>query len=224
MVAVIASLLSASALAADLQVQYPTAAFSGRSSFTVAVPQFDPSLGTLTSVQIALTMQLTPIITLTTFGALPVDFTNAYNDTGATGFSPYGNPISHAPVTWSAYSQTGSADFSYGIASGVLTATYPTFTEFDGPAVSADSTTDVPAADFASFEGLGVFDQVYASDATFNIGATGSVFVGGDAQFDGAAVVTYTYSPAPEPATLALLTLGGLTLLRGRRRVPGHRA
>jgi len=74
------------------------------------------------------------------------------------------------------------------------------------------------AGDLAKFIGLG--DVVYDGVATayVTMGLTGGNSASKSVSLVGASVsVEYTYTPVPEPATVGLLSLGGLLVVRRRR-------
>jgi len=82
------------------------------------------------------------------------------------------------------------------------------------------------AVDFGLYEGVGNSNyQLAYGNGTYSGSSTapgGTVFFGGDANSSGTASVVYTFSPAPEPASMALLGSGLLAVsglqLRRRRR------
>jgi len=202
-VAVVASTAGIVGTASATTIQFTSAAFSGRSSFSPSLTQFDPSLGTLTGIEIDLTMQLTPIVSVFNASGGPLAFTDSFT-----------NSI----VSWSAFTQTASDNYSYDLSTGGIA--NPGLNEFDGPSVAESSSTIVPGGSFASFEGVGSTSVTYNVSGGINDGGSPGtpLFHGGDRQFDGTATVTYTFtSSAPEPASLTLAGIGMVALLRRRR-------
>ena len=98
---------------------------------------------------------------------------------------------------------------------------------FVGSASAPADLTSASGLDFAAYEGVG--DLIFfgtggpgLSSGTgpfFNVVSGLGGYVGGGADLDGTASVTYTFTAAPEPTTVALLGLCGLVAVFHKRRV-----
>lgn len=198
-----------------------TPSSSGGSGITFSLPSFDPSLGTLNSVELT----LTPVL-----GAFGND---AFNLSGSSLTVPGpGLPYPTEAIggTGSLNNSTLGISATYLTTSGALTS--PTFTAVpgitDGPGLPynwtiASSSAGVTAAGYSALGGslafVGVNPQFTSTggDGTYYIGGYGNV--GGDLEVD----FNYTAAPAvPEPTTiisgmLMLLPFGASTLRIIRR-------
>ncbi len=164
--------------------------------------QFNPGMGTLTSVEIQLQEGLSTQITVTndspdassgtvnTHVAITVQDVGGHLVTPDNLYSPsYGYSLSSSASTTSGtLTQTGSSD-----------------TVYFSPAVLLE------------FTGAGTYSLNASTFTETLLANTGGNTAAGqvtDAQLTGTVIYNYT----PEPATLALLVLGGLGVLRRRRR------
>jgi hypothetical protein len=177
-------------------------------SDSFALPLFNPSLGTLTSVQLTLTSTLSPVAQVFHItSTLSDSFSNATTLETINFTGPDGTVV---PVSASSGSFNGT-----GLGSGV--SSYP------GPvATGVTNTVSVPSANYPSYEGVGNATFTFASAPFLSSGSSSPeavFFFGGAGSADGDATVTYTYTPTPEPASLGLLTAAGLLAVRRRRRV-----
>jgi len=182
---------------------------------TTTLEQFNSALGTLTGVQVTLDFTATPYATVFTFGP-PQTFTSS--DWASTTYptSPP-NPwtISLGSDSWSLTQPTVTTGTIYG--TGQTVPTYPgVLTLLGGTSASADLTA-ASGLDFASYTGSGVLVFGTSGTGTYTGSGTG-LFFGGGADLSGTASVTYTYAPVPEPASLGLAGLGGLSLMLFRRQ------
>lgn len=205
----IGAFCAASASASVLQYIESVPAAAGNNPLVVQVPQFDPSLGSLNSISVALSLEITPIAEVFNIGSSAETFTTAFTDTTAGGAGP---------VTWTdPYGQFGDANYSYTVPGGSAS---PGANDFPGPSVAGSSTTTVPIADFPDYTGVGTYTLDYTVSGLINSGGSpgGDLFYGGDRSLDGSATITYNYTAVPEPASMALIMIGSTGLLARRRR------
>jgi hypothetical protein len=80
--------------------------------------------------------------------------------------------------------------------------------------------SDVWNAGNTGFLGTGTFDLSYSITQWFNYNGTGGIeYAFSPASVNGDITVSYTYAdPIPEPATISLLTIGALALLKRKRK------
>jgi hypothetical protein len=212
----VASLALASAAQAAT-ITYTSAPFtSSGATFTPAVQQFDPSLGTLTGASITLHMNLTPKVSLFNISGSPASYSYAFSNTVLSGATP---------VTWTDPYGSSALD-NYNLVFGVLGG--PTIgvapvgpSSIPGSPIPETSSSTVPGVNLPTYIGLGTVGVTYNVTGSTNSGGQGvsGLFFGGDRSFAGTADVTYTYTAAPEPASLAIIGLAGMALLARRRRV-----
>jgi PEP-CTERM motif len=206
----VAGLLSAGAARADM-VTYtttiPLQTAPAPFSYGFTESQFNPALGTLTGVSIALDSTITPGVNVFGVGTLP----NPYTAAMATDMVVLTAPTADGNITQSA---------STGSYSGTITANYPTITTyFASSPTTANNTATVLAANFPTYVGLGLLNFTFASGVSSDSISGTNVFVGGAETASATATVTYTYTPAaPEPGSLGLLAIGGIGFLINRRK------
>ncbi|MCC6423732.1 MAG: choice-of-anchor E domain-containing protein [Phycisphaerales bacterium] len=94
----------------------------------------------------------------------------------------------------------------------------PDFYNF-GNVSGNDTDSDTILSGFGSFIGLGTIDVSVDANGGFNIsGVSNSTLQVSNFNASGTVKVIYDYTQVPEPTALSLLSLGGLGLLRRRRR------
>jgi hypothetical protein len=171
-----------------------TAPFTSVLSFD----QFNTSLGTLDSIQIALNGSETATLDVINSTGSSAAFTDAYASTPFTATAPDG--------------VTTSLTATYGPFSGTAASfnnSYP------GLTASQSGSVGVPSADFGSYEGLGL--GTYNLTVTVDTGiyhgsAAFGVFFGGSATASGSVAVTYDYTPTPSvpDSGASIWLLGGV--------------
>jgi hypothetical protein len=173
---------------------------------TLAFPQFDPSAGILESVEIDLSGSMSTTLTVTN-NAAGASSGRAYTHLELTVQDVGGNL--NAPI------DVDGPSFHYNLASqdtvtsGLLTASFGSSNTYLAPAVLAE------------FTGGGSVDLsagTYTETALYNTGGNTYAKQVTDADLTGDVTCTYTYYQVPDPASLTVLGLGGLALLRRRGR------
>ncbi|MHB1158015.1 MAG: choice-of-anchor E domain-containing protein [Phycisphaerales bacterium] len=179
---------------------------------SVQLDKFDSNLGTLTAVTLSYTQ--TGIGTFTFVASVnPGDTATAtlgsnvqfsFNG-GDKNFNSIGSSGPHGPLNVGDSVDVGGPNFG-------------------DPAAITDADSG-SANNFALYQvpGGGLFNVDITSTGgwTFIVEGSGSastVTVQFDSSVDGTVAVDYTYTPIPEPASLGLLSLGGLALIRRRAR------
>ena len=173
---------------------------------TLSFQQFDPSLGTLNLVTIDLNASLSTIITITNasgsssngFGITQVELT----------VDDAGNNLNNPAITLT------SPTFSYSLGAGGSTTSL---------ALTQNGTSHdvyINPLVIAEFTGTGTF-ALNASTFTQTLLANtgGNTFASQVTDADLGGSVTYDYSPVPEPATIAMLSLGFVGMFRRRRKL-----
>lgn len=183
-------------------------------SDTVTIPQFDPALGTLDSIEFKLTGVVEGLAFYESLEPEPkaVEMTlSAHLSLMRPDLSLIVDVSPSNTVMELAAGYDGTEDFDGPSGS--------TFVMFSAPTM-ATTVSPPPASDLTLFTGVGTVDlPVTAFASSFGSGPGNWVF--GFITSAGADVmVTYTYTPIPEPATLLVVAAGliGLRTRRGPRR------
>lgn len=192
-------------------VSYFAAVPTTRTNFTtpLTLPGFDPTLGTLTGVQLTLTATVLGDASFESLDASPaavnVNLSSSVTATAPNALSVTTIPLANTNVTVAGYD--GTLDF--GGASG------RTFGDLTNTATNSNATTSglasyigaatipvtVTAIGSSTASGPGNLASLFRTDANARVG------------------VTYTYTAAvPEPTTMAGLAVASVALLRRRRR------
>ena len=197
-------------------------------SFTqlVNLAQFDPSLGTLTGINVQIQGSSVSSATVTnTTGARSTTFTSSADLFLVDATLPalvYGEALP-AVIATSVSAPGGATNFSL-TAQKTSNTTYVPFsgTVFQG---TADNGSPTPLISTTPFIGTGIYLLNFDGDDTSSCGPVGSGCTINSKTGGGTVTVTYVYNPssvvvAPEPATFALCGLfaAGLPLLARRIR------
>jgi hypothetical protein len=188
----------------------------GQDSFAA----FDPSLGTLLSVQVQLSGQIVPLILSDATGVQePLFITQSFTGFAGKGFS-----------TTSAATIPGSIVSTAPGAPAIVIAPYQDAFTFDAvteaAGFAADSYGSILTAQLADFIAGGPSgDQIleFPTYQAFALGATGAILPSISTFLQGGGTVTYAYelatpgAPVPEPAIWTVL-LAGFALVGARMR------
>ncbi len=182
--------------------------------------QFDESLGDLTSIQIILSLQSSGgQLILDNDSEEPASGTFEFGATGSITSGDVGlvnSSFIAIPGTVGAYhSEAFSLSGNLDDGPGDYDPTSPDGLQYDG-GTETDSKSDlVGSAAWDGYTGTGTYDIDYAVSQHQNYGSIGGIeYAVSPVTASGYVEVVYTYDPIPEPATITLLTLGALTLLK----------
>ncbi len=201
-----------------------TETFTGDNTLTF--DQFNTSLGTLTSIEIVFDLSIDNGWLIADNDG--VDQANVIIELGAvaaissTDVSLIDGSLQ--PVVGSLVASTAAAvslAADNGDGPGNVDASAPDGTTLYGGPDSDSDSGFISALAFAGYIGTGTFDIVVAVTELIDLGGLGDIegsFSAVDILNPSSSVrVNYTYTPIPEPTTMALLGLGSVILSRKRR-------
>lgn len=171
--------------------------------FDVTLPQFDPSIGTLTGVKLnATTLSESATLNLINSSGSPITASIGGNEGLALYTFPNFNGFT---------SEGGGPPTNFNLpANDTLSVPFGTF---------AVNLTDAVPSDFTPYIGAGTISGSVAASRSFDsVFATGGPFdLSANASGSATALFSVTYEYVPEPSSLALFAAGGVMLLRRRR-------
>ncbi len=214
-------MITPSAMAALI---FETETFTGDSTLTF--DQFDSSLGTLTSIEIIFDLSIDNGWLIADNDG--VDQANVTIELGAEAAISSTDvsliDASLLSVVGMLSASTAAAvtlDPNEGDGPGDVDASAPDGTTLNGGPDSDSDSGFITALVFGGYTGTGTFDIVVAVTELIDLGGLGDIegsFSPVDILSLGSSVtVNYTYTPVPEPTTMALLGLGSVVLRRKRK-------
>jgi hypothetical protein len=181
-------------------------------TFNFAANQFNPALGTLQSITVTETSNVTGFVNVVNINTVDEAFSKATASVPVSLNGPAGLSIG---VTATTPAQSGTV--------AANTISPPLALPGQTIAVSA-STTLTSTGALAPYIGTGVNNLSFtfgAGTGTYAGSAPFGVFFGGSASADATITVTYTFAAVPEPSSVALMGIGGvlgLVAVRKARR------
>jgi hypothetical protein len=183
-------------------------------SDTFLFNQFNPSLGTLTDVEITVTSNIVADVLVLNSLTTAQGFTNAMASVPVSVTGPAGLSAS-VTATTPGQSSPPLPMVAAGATDALL-----------GSAVvaTASTTLNSPPTDLSAYVGTGLNDVAIffaATGGTYTITAANGVFVSGSATADATVTLTYSYTSAiPEPSSVILAGIGmvGVAVFSRRRR------
>ncbi|MGA2241613.1 MAG: choice-of-anchor E domain-containing protein [Verrucomicrobiota bacterium] len=180
-----------------------------------AFTQFNPSLGTLTSVLLSFDGGYSTTLTVTNLNAPPS------SGTANTHIIFYVNDAGLNFASGGKIFDMMSSDFSYSLGTGDSTTSGLMSDQSDGnnyDPYSHSYTSSIVLSEFTGTGDILLDAHTWTRSVLSNGGGNSSASQVTDAFLDGSVTYTYTPAPVPEPSNLLLFGLGGLALL-GYRRV-----
>ncbi len=165
-------------------------------------PQFNPSLGTLTEVDLTLSGGLSTTLTITNNSDSP---STGNADTLVKVFAQdVGNNLASPAVDLFSPSYNYSLPGGDSIGSGLLTNTGGAYDAYTNPTILGE---------FTGYSTLSLTASTFTETQLSNTGGNTDASQVTDASFTGTVTYQYTPTPTPEPSTLALLGVGSVGLL-----------
>ena len=209
-IAIVLSITSLTANALTVTYNGSVSPSAVGSAVTTDLPMFDAGLGTLTGVQITLNFDVTPFGQVANFTA-PSGLIFSADKWVTFDFTPANIwTVTHGTDSWSLAAPTVTTGTIYGSGQSVAFLSVLTLVGSTSAPVSLTES----GLDLAGYVGAG--SLVFGTSGGGNVVVTGPFYGGGGGNLVGTASVTYDY--IPEPATICMLGLGGLTLIRRKRK------